>query len=89
MQLHQYKGAISYGGSVVGGFRVDGAQAFCFQPSIKRLTSAKYKEPTSYDNAAKFLIDDEEKKKLNRALKEAIRWQRTILSLSANQTWLH
>lgn len=35
MQLHQYKGAISYGGSVVGDFRVDDAQAFCFQPSIK------------------------------------------------------
>lgn len=48
----EYKGAISYGGSVVGDFRVDGVQAFCFQHSKQSPpTGSKYKEATPYDNA--------------------------------------
>lgn len=48
----EYKGAISYRGSVVGDFRVDGEQAFCFQHSkASPPTGSKYDEPTLYDNA--------------------------------------
>lgn len=48
----EYKGAISYRGSVVGDFRVDGKQAFCFQHSkASPPTGSKYKDPTPYDNA--------------------------------------
>lgn len=48
----EYKGAISFRGSVVGDFRVNGLQAFCFQHSKQSPpTGSKYKEATPYDNA--------------------------------------
>ncbi|QHQ75756.1 MucBP domain-containing protein [Bacillus pumilus] len=48
----EYKGAVTYRGSVVGDFRVDGKQAFCFQHSkASPPTGSKYKEATPYDNA--------------------------------------
>ncbi|UYO36467.1 hypothetical protein NF868_04600 [Bacillus zhangzhouensis] len=48
----EYKGAVTYRGSVVGDFRVDGKQAFCFQHSkVSPPTGSKYKEATPYDNA--------------------------------------
>ncbi|WP_224929564.1 MucBP domain-containing protein [Bacillus safensis] len=48
----EYKGAITYRGSVVGDFRVDGIQAFCFQHSkASPPTGSKYAEPKLYDNA--------------------------------------
>ncbi|PRS74222.1 hypothetical protein C6Y04_14960 [Bacillus sp. GBSW2] len=47
----EYKGAINYRGSVVGDFRVDGKQAFCFQHSkASPPTGSKYKESVPYDN---------------------------------------
>ncbi|WP_226567804.1 thioester domain-containing protein [Bacillus stratosphericus] len=47
----EYKGAISYRGSIVGDFRVDGKQAYCFQHSkASPPTGSKYKEPTPYDD---------------------------------------
>ncbi|MFP5303295.1 thioester domain-containing protein, partial [Cobetia sp. SIMBA_158] len=48
----EYKGAISFRGSVVGDFRVNGLQTFCFQHSKQSPpTGSKYKEATPYDNA--------------------------------------
>ncbi|WP_081277118.1 thioester domain-containing protein [Bacillus pumilus] len=47
----EYKGAITYRGSVVGDFRVDGKQAFCFQHSkASPPTGSKYKESVPYEN---------------------------------------
>ncbi|WP_342461969.1 MucBP domain-containing protein [Bacillus sp. FSL R5-0286] len=47
----EYKGAINYRGSVVGDFRVDGKQAFCFQHSkASPPTGSKYKESVPYEN---------------------------------------
>ncbi|MGE6426181.1 thioester domain-containing protein [Bacillus altitudinis] len=47
----EYKGAITYRGSIVGDFRVDGKQAYCFQHSkASPPTGSKYKEPTPYDD---------------------------------------
>ncbi|WP_139193237.1 MucBP domain-containing protein [Terribacillus saccharophilus] len=47
----EYKGAVSYQGSVVGDFRVNGVQAFCYQHSKKSPpTGTAYNEPSPYDN---------------------------------------
>lgn len=47
----EYRGQISYGGSIVGDFRVNGEQAFCIE-HVKPTpgTGASYNEPSPYDN---------------------------------------
>ncbi|MCE4051693.1 MucBP domain-containing protein [Bacillus sp. Au-Bac7] len=48
----EYRGQISYGGSIVGDFRVNGEQAFCIEHEKPTPgTGALYNEPTPYDNA--------------------------------------
>ncbi|MEC0709750.1 hypothetical protein P8881_19690 [Bacillus haynesii] len=48
----EYKGIVSYGGNIVGDFRVNGEQAFCFQHSKPTPpTGASYEKEIPYNNA--------------------------------------
>lgn len=48
----EYKGIVSYGGNIVGDFRVNGKQAFCFQHSKPTPpTGASYEKEIPYNNA--------------------------------------
>jgi hypothetical protein len=47
----EYKGQVSYGGSIVGDFRVDGVQAFCIEHAKSTPgTGTPYTGPNPYDN---------------------------------------
>lgn len=48
----EYLGQVSYGGSIVGDFRVDGEQAFCIEhANATPPTGTPYHDPTPYNNA--------------------------------------
>jgi len=48
----EYRGQISYGGSIVGDFRVNGVQAFCIEHDKPTPgTGASYESPVPYNNA--------------------------------------